>query len=177
MNPQELKAATLACALAGDVVRTFGEIRLRVFGTSMVPSILPGDLISVQRAALCNISSGEIVMYSRKGRLFAHRAVRCVGSPEPSLLITRGDRLRDDDPPVSSTELLGKVISVQRGNSPEMPTVPRLNGWKRIIVYIFRNSDLATYLYVRLAARLGAGPLLGGANGFQRSAGSAKCRV
>jgi signal peptidase I len=177
MNPQELKAATLACALAGDVVRTFGEIRLRVFGTSMVPSILPGDLISVQRAALAEISSGEIVMYSRKGRLFVHRAVRFVGSPEPSLLITRGDRLRDNDPPVSPTELLGKVISVQRGNSAETPTAPRLSGWKRMIVHIFRNSDVATYLYVRLAARREAERLLGRANEFQRSAGSVKCRA
>ncbi len=176
MNPQELKAATLACALAGDVVRTFGEIRLRVFGTSMVPSILPGDLISVQRADSAEISTGEIVLYERKGRIFAHRVVNFTASPALSFLITRGDRLQHNDPPVSPDELLGRVISIQRGNSQWRPA-PRLSGWKRAIIHIFQNSDLATYLYVRLAARRQAGPLLGGANQFQRSSGSVKCRA
>src|SRR5580700_2818508 len=65
----------MACGLAEEVVRTFGQVRLRVFGTSMVPSILPGDLISIQRATVSEISIGEIVLYSREERLFAHRVV------------------------------------------------------------------------------------------------------
>src|SRR5260370_5992669 len=102
-----------ACGLAGEVVRTFGEIHLRVFGTSMVPSILPGDLISVQRAGLSEISRGEIVLYAREERLFAHRVVARVGSNDDPRLITRGDRLSYNDPPISSCELLGRVVSVQ----------------------------------------------------------------
>src|ERR1700676_5350556 len=101
----------LACGLAEEVVRTFGEVRLRVFGTSMVPSILPGDLISVQRAGVSEISSGEIVLYLREGRLFAHRMVALDANSEHARLITRGDRLLHNDPPVSSAELLGRVIS------------------------------------------------------------------
>jgi len=80
MNRPENESTTLACSLAGEVVRRFGKVRLRVFGTSMLPSILPGDLISVQRAGLSGISSGEIVLYSREGRLFAHRVVGRAGS-------------------------------------------------------------------------------------------------
>src|SRR5258707_2692787 len=95
----------LACGLAEEVVRTFGEVRLRVFGTSMVPSILPGDLVSIHRASLNDISPGEVVLFLRKGRLFIHRVVNrkvieTTDSPAESCLITRGDRLRHDDPPV-----------------------------------------------------------------------------
>src|SRR5260370_12802327 len=72
----------LACGLTEEVVRTFGVVRLRVFGTSMVPSILPGDLVSIHRASLNDISPGEVVLFLQKGRLFVHRVVdrRVAGS-------------------------------------------------------------------------------------------------
>src|ERR1700730_16364085 len=119
MNQREHQAATVACDLAGDIIRTFGEVRLRVFGTSMVPSILPGDLISVQHAAVSEISVGEIVLFTRNGRMFAHRVVGLKRSAEQSfedqgesLLTTRGERLRHNDPPVFWSELFGKVICI-----------------------------------------------------------------
>jgi signal peptidase I len=158
MNRRENVAATLACGLAEEVVRTFGEVRLRVFGTSMVPSILPGDLISIQRAAASEISSGEIVLYTREGRLFAHRVVGRAGSAgQPfaaqgeSLLITRGDRLRYNDPPVSSSELLGRVISIGRGDR-QLEPLPRAIGSNHPLIRLLQSSDRATYLYLRLAS-------------------------
>jgi signal peptidase I len=151
MNRRENMAATLACGLAGEIVRTFGEVRLRVFGTSMVPSILPGDLISVQRAAVSEISSGDIVLYSREGRLFAHRVVGCAGRAEQSHLITRGDRLRYNDPPVSSSELLGRVISIGRGDQ-QLEPLPRATGSNHPLIRLLQSSDRATYLYLRLAS-------------------------
>jgi signal peptidase I len=153
MNPLENVATTQACGLAGDVVRTFGEVRLRVFGTSMVPSILPGDLIFIQRAHLSEISPGEIVLYSREGRLFAHRVVARAGSHDNLRLITRGDRLSHNDPPVLSSELLGRVTSIQcadgRGHRQLQPAA-RVNAWGQLIVRLLRTSDRATYLYLRL---------------------------
>ena len=151
MNGSGTARATLKCELAGEVVRTFGEVRLRVFGTSMVPSILPGDLISIQRAGLSEISIGEIVLYSREGRLFAHRVVARAGSPALPLLITRGDRLRHNDPPVSSLELLGRVHLIERGKRRLQPATG-LSMWQWLIVRLLQSSDRATYLYLRLAA-------------------------
>jgi len=154
MNRPENLSTTLSCSLASEVVRTFGKVRLRVFGTSMVPSVLPGDLISVQRAGLSGISCGEIVLYSREGRLFAHRVVGRAGSHEDPRLITRGDRLSHNDPPVSCSELLGRVTSIQcgdgRGHRQVRPAV-RLNTREQMIVRVLRTSDRATYLYLRLA--------------------------
>ncbi len=162
MNTREHVAATLACGLAGDVVRTFGEVRLRVFGTSMVPSILPGDLISVQRAVVSEISSGEIVLYAREGRMFAHRVVGCTDSPEQpfaaqgeSLLMTRGDRLRHNDPPVSSSELLGKVISIERGDR-QVKTTSQPGAFTYPLFRLLQTSDRATCLYLRLASLWGS---------------------
>src|ERR1700684_3632706 len=126
MNPREHATATLACGLAGEVVRTFGAVRLRVFGTSMVPSILPGDLVFIQRANASEISTGEIALYLRGGRLFAHRVVGRAGNAELPLLILRGDRLRREDPPVCPSELLGRVRFIERGGRRLQPA-SRLN--------------------------------------------------
>jgi signal peptidase I len=145
-------ANKLRCDLAAEVVGTFGEIRLRVFGTSMVPSIFPGDLISVQRAVVSEVSSGEIVLYARDGRMFMHRVVACTGSPEHSLLIARGDRLRHSDPPVSSPELIGRVTRIERGPT-RIPVPSCLNLAGRAICHLLRFSDRATYVYLHFASR------------------------
>jgi signal peptidase I len=158
MNCQQDSSNKLAGRLAEDVVRTFGEVRLRAFGTSMAPAILPGDLISIQRAGLRDISPGEVVLFSQDNRLFIHRVVsQSVISmrnyPGEPCLITRGDRLGHDDPPVISSELLGRVISIQRGNRQAKPVAQpgRLN---RLMTRLLRSSDRTTYLYIRLAAWL-----------------------
>ncbi len=144
----------LASGLAEEVVRTFGEVRLRVFGTSMVPSILPGDLVLIRRAGLHEISRGEVVLFVQNGRLFVHRVVdqtvaaAASGAEEPCL-ITRGDRLRSSDRPVSSSELLGRVVSIERDHQPvELPPM----GSNRLIVSLLQSSDRVTSVYLRLAA-------------------------
>jgi signal peptidase I len=141
------------CGLAEEIVRTFGELRLRVYGTSMVPSILPGDLVFIHRAALADISSGEIVLFQQAGRFFVHRvvdrkAIATTGVHEESCLITRGDRLRQNDPPVSSSELLGRLVSIERDKRKiALPA----NGSNRMVARLLQSSDRATYLYLRLA--------------------------
>ena len=151
---QRNASTEVVCGLAEEVVHTFGELRLRVFGTSMVPSILPGDLVSIRQADLQDVSPGEVVLFLQKGRLFVHRVVgRAVaaaadGSEEPCL-ITRGDRLRHDDPPVVSSAFLGRVVSIKRDNR-EVKLAAR--GSNHLIVPLLMASDRVTYLYLRLAA-------------------------
>jgi signal peptidase I len=154
MRRPENASTTLACCLAGEVVRTFGGVRLRLFGTSMVPSLLPGYLISVQRAELSEISPGEIVVYSREGRLIAHRVVARAGSHDDPRLITRGDRLSYTDPLVSSLELLGRVTSFQCGDGLSHRRVlpaARVRLWEQMIARVLQVSDRATSVYLRLA--------------------------
>jgi signal peptidase I len=144
----------MGCALAEEVVRVFGEVRLRVFGTSMAPSLLPGDLVSIQRASIEDVSPGEIVLFLQKGRLFVHRVVQR-NAPDAGMgfgesrLITRGDRLLHEDPPVSASELLGRVVGIERDNRKiELPA----HGSNPLMARALQSSDRATYLYLRLAS-------------------------
>jgi hypothetical protein len=174
-----------------EVLRAFGEAKLAVTGTSMLPSVWPGDILEVRRASATEILAGEIALFERGGRLFAHRVVSrvvekvprvntAVGEPGVDgedtgatgsrvLLVTRGDRLREADPPVEPEQVLGRVTGVLRGNSsvvPKAPRMPSLSGltrWVRIASWALSRSDLATRLLVRLhgAWRVGRGRAAG----------------
>ena len=141
--------------LAEEVIRKFGEVRLRVFGTSMAPAILPGDVVLVRRAVPDEISLGDVVLFEKEGRFFVHRSVGRTAerlaednAGEPCL-ITRGDRLQHDDPPVFSTEILGRVISLVR-DGRRLSLDPRVPN--SLFGRLLRASDHVTFLYVRLLA-------------------------
>jgi hypothetical protein len=154
--------AALRLELAVEVARTFGSLRLRVAGTSMMPAIRPGDLLSIDRVNLRDTSPGEIVMFARVGRLFAHRIVDqsggasdpCASAPycasEP-YLVTRGDRLLENDPPVFQSELIGRVTSIERAGSP-VRSRPWLDVPNRVLGRLLRSSDRATVLFLRVTA-------------------------
>lgn len=152
-NRQRNDSRELVCGLAGEVVRNFGEVRLRVFGTSMVPSVLPGDLVLIHRADVEEISIGEIVLFLQMGRLFVHRvvdrkAMTFADGREETFLITRGDRQRNNDSPVSSSELLGRVVSIEREHR-QVDLLP--NGTNQFIARLLRSSDRVTSLYLLVA--------------------------
>ena len=117
----------------------------------MAPSILPGDLVSIQRANLDEISLGEIVLFSRDGRLFVHRIVAVVRDQGVTRLITRGDRLRHNDLPLSQSELLGSVVSIERDGQRLEPE-NAVTGWSRVLQQVLRASHLVTRVYLRFRA-------------------------
>lgn len=146
-----------ACSLVAEAVRKAGSVRLRVSGTSMVPAMRPGDLVTVERATVNEIAPGEIVVFARSGRLVAHRVASIVTSkarddnPRQPLLETRGDRARRMDPMVSSSELLGRITQIERGSRP-VQLRARLTTKEQVISRILRVSDRATNLYLRVSA-------------------------
>jgi hypothetical protein len=103
---------TLKCHLAEDVLRSAGELRLRVTGSSVLPAVWPGDVLSVRRRSATQALPGDIILFARQGRLFAHRVVERTIHQGAPYWITRGDRLDHRDPQVSPHELLGGDIII-----------------------------------------------------------------
>ena len=68
-------AHAVKCELAGEVLRASGRVRLQVTGWSMLPSVWPGDTLVIESVASDAVSEGDIVLFSRERRLFAHRVV------------------------------------------------------------------------------------------------------
>jgi len=142
--------ANLKYQLALEVLRSLGEARLPVTGASMLPAIWPGDVLEVRRQNVAEISPGQVVLLERQGHLVAHRVIEKVGGPGGTLLVTRGDRMRESDPPVPSEELLGRVTCVLRGRRR---IVPRLTRGRRIASWVLGRSEFATRVVLHLARR------------------------
>ena len=100
--------------LAAEVLHRFGEVRFVALGSSMVPSIYPGDLLTVRSDAAADARRGEIVFFLLGGRPFVHRVTRKWPERNRVVFATRGDALPKEDPSVDASQLLGRVTRIQR---------------------------------------------------------------
>lgn len=147
-------SGAVKCELAGDVLRSFGQVRFAATGWSMLPTIWPRDTLVVERVSSDQVQVGEVVLIGRDGRLCAHRVVsRMDGSGNPQLVthcwITRGDAMPAPDPPVNEHELLGRVAYLIRaGERVEVPA--KLSLVARLIAKIIRRSFFAARVLVYL---------------------------
>jgi len=134
--------------LAVEVLRTSGELQFMARGASMVPAIFPGDLLLVRRQPIAAARCGEVALWSRNARLCAHRVLHCVDTEEETAIVTRGDALRDPDPPVTTDEFLGCVYAVVR-RGKQIDLTARRNALSCAIAYLARQSDLVSAFLIR----------------------------
>ena len=109
--------------------------RIRVWGSSMFPSVRPGDVVTIEDGNT-PLVPGDIVLYIREDRLWLHRVVRFeCGRP-----VTRGDALPEADGPLAPGEVLGRVTRIERGPSGFSPR--RKPPWaERVVAALCRRSD------------------------------------
>jgi len=137
----------LKCELAGEVLRSSGTLRLRVTGWSMLPTVWPGDTLVIERVDGDAVLEGDIVLFGRDRRLFAHRVVTRSGPAENSKILTRGDAMPHPDPLVSDRDLLGKVTFIVRnGKCIEPSRAPRFS--ERAVSALVRSSEIAARVVV-----------------------------
>ena len=125
------------CALFAQIISRCGNAKFKALGTSMLPSIWPGDTLIVQREDATGLVAGDVAVYLRFNRLFAHRVVRLVNEPVVSL-VTRGDAMESDDPPVLAHEIVGRVARIVPG--------PRLAHRMRRTLAVLRNAMAVFFL-------------------------------
>jgi signal peptidase I len=140
-----------ACSLVAESVRVSGSIRLPAVGTSMVPAIQPGDVLSIQPVEPKEVSLGDIVVYAREQVLVVHRIVRISADSSEPYLVTRGDRMLRDDRPILPSELLGRVGSIERKNR-RMNVRPFSNRAEQALCVVLRRSERVTRLFLRANA-------------------------
>jgi signal peptidase I len=168
MSSTQHNANALGCELAGEVVRTFGRVRVRVTGMSMIPAVWPGDVLVVERRAAEKIERGEIAVAERDGRLVAHRVIGlgsdarlpfgyAQGKKPAATITTHGDSLLAADEPLRAEELLGTVVSIERGAGARRPR-RKLGIGARMLAGVARRSSTAARVLVRLHAIFTARP-------------------
>jgi signal peptidase len=136
----------IRCELATEVLRSYGTLKLQVTGSSMLPSVFPGDILIVERAQAASTREGDIVLVGREGRLFAHRLMGKQGG-RPSNILTRGDSMATADAPVDEEQLLGRVsFIVRNGKCIEPRRTLRIS--ERAVAALVQRSDVAARVVV-----------------------------
>lgn len=129
---------TLAMTVALDVLKRFGRLRLRVWGESMLPSVWPGDVLTLKRCRPEQLERGDIVLYRRGERLFIHRVTSIQEAGGEVWVVTQGDATPHSDPPVAASEVLGCVTNIARGARGVRRT--RWGRAPRLASFLFRRS-------------------------------------
>jgi signal peptidase I len=133
--------------VAAEVLRVSGELFLRAFGASMLPSIWPGDVLTIHTSRTQDLRRGDIVLYARGEGFVIHRVVEA----GTDALITRGDACRANDLPVDSSEVLGRVALIRRGRTQFVPK-GTLNCLQKLLAIPVRRSRRFKFLLIRLNA-------------------------
>jgi signal peptidase I len=127
LNPNPTKFEQ-ACV---ELLREGYLVKFRAPGDSMYPTICDGDLITVEPIKPSDVSAGDIILYRREYGVVAHRVMRihklggensrCAPkgsrdrfSSETLQFLLRGDAAIGDDDPIRASQILGKVVSIER---------------------------------------------------------------
>ena len=110
--PEAIRQLFINLLKEGHVIRSWAV------GESMAPCIKRGDVLVVKPVALEEARIGDIVAFRRdesRSVLTTHRVVQQGNNGGRPYLITKGDRNPYRDfPLVSSQEVLGKVVGIER---------------------------------------------------------------
>ncbi|MGA6971565.1 MAG: S24/S26 family peptidase [Candidatus Binatus sp.] len=128
----------IGCELVAESVRAGHDVRVRVSGSSMLPTLWPGDELLVRAHGSAEPSRGELVLFVRDGRLCTHRLIGRLDGAGAAQLIMRGDTAIASDPPVAASEILGTVALISRGGREvQISTSPA----QKLISFGIRHSD------------------------------------
>jgi hypothetical protein len=144
---QEISPAhALKCELVKEVLSQSGFVRIRVTGYSMLPSLWPGDTLLIQERRLQEAREGDILVFLRSKRLFAHRFISTADSVENTSFISQGDALPSRDYPGSPSEVLGIVTRIFRRGKNFSPS-SHLKPYQRLVgILAWRSNVIARIL-------------------------------
>ena len=112
-----------------------------VTGTSMEPTLEPGDLLIVKAVDIRELEIGDIIVFYKPGtrELIVHRVFKMKEAPDGTIIImTKGDNVPEPDRwVISQEELVGKVIY-------------RMPGVGKIVLFLRRNAPLSIFLIALL---------------------------
>ncbi len=138
-------------ALAMSVLRHGGTIFLKAWGTSMLPSVWPGDVLTIVSAACTEIAPGDIVLVLGRDHIVVHRLLGQRRDTSLQAWTTKGDAMPESDPPATDSALLGRVVSIRRGVRDLIPgrQVSRIQS---LVASLASRSDRFRSILLRLHA-------------------------
>lgn len=124
-------------------LRAGQPVRVRLYGTSMRPTVLPGAVVPIEpvRPEQCRL--GDVVLVRRGNVLAAHRWM----GGKPGAWILQGDAFDEPDPPVTDEQVLGRSSALLVGKwavpMPISAQRPIAQGILRVLPAFRASSRLA----------------------------------
>jgi signal peptidase I len=144
---REAQLQEACCDLVADVARISGKVQLKVAGASMVPTLWPGDLVSVCCCDPSELQPDSIIVFRQKERLIVHRLMHRAGGR----VVTRGDARPSLDDPIDPGDIVGRVENVMRNGRP---VNPQLSVWRKTVAAALRRSEWCTWFFLRFSSRM-----------------------
>jgi hypothetical protein len=139
----------LKLELAAEALRSGGAVRLRAWGLSMLPSLWPGDVLTIEGSSHFVPVPGDIVLILRNQRPFVHRVEEIRDCSGRRQWITRGDAMPQSDPLAEDSEMLGKVVFIQRNRRVIIPS-QRLSTTARLLAWMLCHWDRFRSICLRM---------------------------
>jgi hypothetical protein len=115
----------------------------------MIPSIYPGDLLTIRSENKNAACRGDIVLHVRDGRFCVHRVTHRWEAAGRLMFATWGDAAARQDPPFDEKQLLGRVTAiVRRGVPVELPE--RNTVRTKLLRWAVRESETVATALLRL---------------------------
>lgn len=155
---QEGRLREACCDLVADIARASGRVQLQVTGASMVPTLWPGDLLTVRSCCPDELAPDSIIVFRQDQQLIVHRLIHRIGNQ----IVTRGDARRRPDKPVEPSQIVGRVEIVMRNGRP---VDPRDSLWQQFVAVCLRRSEWCTWFFLRFSSKMRKMGLAGAAFG------------
>ena len=130
--------------LATELLRAGGMIRIKARGTSMLPTIWPGDMVHIESKTGGELVVGDIVLVQQEKHVLIHRLM----STDGVQWITRGDAVPQNDPPIMPTDVLGRVTQIQRHNRA-IKSTSRVMILQRALAWMLCHSQICRRFALR----------------------------
>lgn len=149
--------ASVQLELAAQILAAGGKVRLRALGNSMLPTLWPGDLVTIDGASCHDALPGDLVLVLVNQRPLIHRVRKRFERDGLVRWVTRGDAVPQSDPPVAQSDLLGTVSSIQRNRRAIIPT-RRFSRTAQVMGWVLCHWDRFRSICLRLHSRLDGSP-------------------
>jgi signal peptidase I len=135
--------------MVAEVLHGGANVSLELHGASMLPALWPGDVLTVRPIADDELVIGDLVFVFRGGRSFVHRLIRRLKLGGCPCWITRGDAVRHEDTPLSTSQVLGRVARIRRGSRDLAPS-RKLSRTQRAFAWLLWHSARINGIILRI---------------------------
>lgn len=135
--------------MVAEALRRGASVSLDLQGTSMLPALWPGDVLTVDPVSHEGLAMGDLVFVAREGRSFVHRLIRRSTFDGCVCWISRGDATRHEDMPLTASQVLGRVVHIRRGHCTLTPS-RNLSCLHRGFAWLLRHSARTIGIVLRI---------------------------